>query len=64
MRQMPKHVKTSTTADRAIMAMILELIFAWLLLFTFAPNGYSLLPIGAKDPGAVGNEEGSPAMFI
>ena len=64
MMQMPKHVKTNTTADRAIMATILELIFGWLPLCTFAPKGYSLLLIGPKDPGILGTEEGRPAMFL
>jgi len=63
MMPMAKHVKTKTTADRAIMATILELILLWLLLCIFAPKGSSLLLTGPKDPG-IGTKEGRPAICI
>jgi len=60
---MAKHVKTKTTADRAIMATILELILWWLLLCIFALEGSSLLLTGPKDPG-IGTKEGRPAICV
>lgn len=60
---MAKHVKTKTTADRAIMATVLELTLWCLLLCIFAPKGSSLLLTGPNDPG-IGTKEARPVICV